>query len=842
MQFASMSLGIFDFLIEWLTQFLIWIVQFAIGLVQSLINLILYGVCVDFLEIVNFIQKVFYKLCGLDTYWYGGTEMKGADPLLSIITDKSMLQVLLALTLVAVAMVIVATIIQVLRTEFSTEGSKNTKGQVFGQAIKAVIMFALVPICSAGGILITNALLKAVNAATSLGAESSVGGAIYVASTYGSNKVRKGGTLTIDGNIITIKGKERNFFGNMDDKTRTVELDDTAKQNMVKLGIATTTDQTNRDEVAQAIDNAFRSGYFNFANTELAQCFYDVASINYIIFLGGGILAAYTMLMASFGMIMRMYKGAVLFVISPAMSGLMPLDNGKAFARWRESFIKQILSAYGTIVAMNLLFILLPIVSNINLFGASDLAWKGGIHANLSNDVGSLNAFVQMLFTLTGLFMLKDMSSTIAGMIGADDAGAAGAGMAGKVLGTAAKIGTVAVGGVAGAAAKGLGAAAAGAGKLAGTKHEGAARAFNAIGTSFGGLGNKMTQRAKGTAGSALNKISNVATGGEFKGPFSEEKDYDKAQKAKAEKIKAKKESGREGIGDLLGAGAKKIGSGINTGINNRINEAIYNRKERKYIKERKDNIDKLVSEGKISQDAADNMKQTVDRQGAKRFEQEYGDKNVVDVGAAMKSVATGGASTIENTRNVIQESNAMRQGAATGMGKVAEDKEKLASVLDSFASKIASAKNTGSIEGFKEAIAGLNDQAGDVKDIESLLRSLNAKMSVMDGLGSMSEKQAYLQTLNVKDLIGNSTDVAREQRSAAAAITNSITNNITSPTGGKVDLSGDAIDKVYEKTIEAIQHKGVTLTQTEINSLKKTFGEETKKAIEEAQKKKSGK
>ena len=768
--------------------------------------------------------------------------MKGADPLLSIITDKSMLQVLLALTLVAVAMVIVATIIQVLRTEFSTEGSKNTKGQVFGQAIKAVIMFALVPICSAGGILITNALLKAVNAATSLGAESSVGGAIYVASTYGSNKVRKGGTLTIDGNIITIKGKERNFFGNMDDKTRTVELDDTAKQNMVKLGIATTTDQTNRDEVAQAIDNAFRSGYFNFANTELAQCFYDVASINYIIFLGGGILAAYTMLMASFGMIMRMYKGAVLFVISPAMSGLMPLDNGKAFARWRESFIKQILSAYGTIVAMNLLFILLPIVSNINLFGASDLAWKGGIHANLSNDVGSLNAFVQMLFTLTGLFMLKDMSSTIAGMIGADDAGAAGAGMAGKVLGTAAKIGTVAVGGVAGAAAKGLGAAAAGAGKLAGTKHEGAARAFNAIGTSFGGLGNKMTQRAKGTAGSALNKISNVATGGEFKGPFSEEKDYDKAQKAKAEKIKAKKESGREGIGDLLGAGAKKIGSGINTGINNRINEAIYNRKERKYIKERKDNIDKLVSEGKISQDAADNMKQTVDRQGAKRFEQEYGDKNVVDVGAAMKSVATGGASTIENTRNVIQESNAMRQGAATGMGKVAEDKEKLASVLDSFASKIASAKNTGSIEGFKEAIAGLNDQAGDVKDIESLLRSLNAKMSVMDGLGSMSEKQAYLQTLNVKDLIGNSTDVAREQRSAAAAITNSITNNITSPTGGKVDLSGDAIDKVYEKTIEAIQHKGVTLTQTEINSLKKTFGEETKKAIEEAQKKKSGK
>lgn len=844
MQFASMSLGIFDFLIEWLTQFLIWIVEFALGIVQQLIAGILYSTCVNFLEIVNYIQKIFYKLCGLDTYWYGGTEMKGTDPLISIITEKSMLQVLLALTLVAVAMVIVATIIQVLRTEFSTEGSKNTKGQVFGQAIKAVIMFALVPICCGGGILITNALLKAVNVATSLGAESSVGGAIYVASTYGSNKIRNGGTITIVENNITVVGAETGLFGSSQ-KTKTITVDDTLKQNLAKLGIASSANQTNRDDVAQAIDNAFRSGYFDFKNHEVAKCFYDVGSINYIIFLFGGVLAAYTMLMASFGMIMRMYKGAVLFVISPAMSGLMPLDNGKAFVRWRESFIKQILSAYGTIVAMNLLFILLPIISNISLFGASDFAWKGGLHANLSNDVGKINAFVQMLFALTGLFMLKDMSGIIAGMIGADDAGAAGAGMAGKVLGAATKIGTVAAGG-AGLAMKGLGAAAAGAGKLAGTKHQGAARVFNAVGNSFGGLGNKMTQRAKGTVGSALNKVSNVVTGGEFK-PFDEEKDYDRAQKAKAEKIKAKQESGREGIGGLLGAGAGKVGDLISS----RVNKGRQNKRDElaKYTQDRHNAVDEMLKKGKITQDTADNMHNTIDKNARERFEKVTG-KKVKDkdfdlnkaLGGAYNSVVTGGASTIENTRNVIQESNAIHKGAATGMGKVAEDKEKLASVLESFASKIANAKNTGSIEGFKEAIAGLNDQAGDVKDIESLLRSLNAKMSVMDSLGSMSEKQAYLQTLNVKDLIGNSTDVAREQRSAAATITNSITNNITSPTGSKVDLSGDAIDKVYEKTIEAIQHKGVTLTQTEINSLKKTFGEETKKAIEEAQKKKSGK
>ena len=587
MQFASMSLGIFDFLIEWLTKFLIWIVQFALELVGQLISLILYGICVDFLKIVDFIQKMFYKLCGLGSYWVNGVEMKETDPLLSIITDKSVLQVLLALTLVAVAMVIVATIIQVLRTEFSTEGSKNTKGQVFGQAIKALVMFALVPICCGGGILITNALLQAVNVATSLGAESSVGGAVYVASTYSANHIRNGGTIqsitqSTNGNyVIKVKG-----FSSFMSITKEKEYECTISGEAVSYlgGASLSVDQNNRDEIAQKIDNAFRNGYISFDNKSVANTFYDVGNINFVTFLGGGLLAAYTMLMASFGMIMRMYKGAVLFVISPAMSGLMPLDNGSAFKQWRTAFIKQLLSAYGTIVAMNLLFILLPIVGNITLFGGST--------------GGAINAFVQMLFTLTGLFMLKDISSLIANMIGADDAGAAGAGMAGKVLGTAAKIGSVAAGGVAGVAMKGLGATAGIAGNVLSKNKPNSklGKALSMTSKSFGGIGGKMTQRAKGTAGKALNKISNVATGGEFKGPFGEETDFGKAQDAKEKKAKERNErleNGEGSLGDLMGKGvdtAKKFTGkaaggaigGLVGGTSNLVTKAAYKFKEMK--------------------------------------------------------------------------------------------------------------------------------------------------------------------------------------------------------------------------------------------------------------------
>ncbi len=712
MQFASMSLGIFDFLIEWLTQFLIWIVEFALGIVQQLIAGILYSTCVNFLEIVNYIQKIFYKLCGLDTYWYGGTEMKGADPLISIITEKSMLQVLLALTLVAVAMVIVATIIQVLRTEFSTEGSKNTKGQVFGQAIKAVIMFALVPICCGGGILITNALLKAVNTATSLGAESSVGGAVYVASTYGSNKIRNGGTITIVENNITVVGAETGLFGSSQ-KEKTITIDDNLKQNLAKLGISSA-NQTNRDDVAQAIDNAFRSGYLDFTNQNTANCFYDLGSINYIIFLGGGILAAYTMLMASFGMIMRMYKGAVLFVISPAMSGLMPLDNGSAFKQWRTAFIKQLLSAYGTIVAMNLLFILLPIVSNISLFGASDFAWKGGIHANLSNDVGKINAFVQMLFALTGLFMLKDMSSLIANMIGADDAGAAGAGMAGKVLGTAAKIGTVAVGGVAGVAAKGLGAGAGALAKVTGKK--GFAMAAN----TFGGLGNKMTQKAKGTAGKALNKISNVATGGEFKGPFGEETDFGKAQEAKEKKKEARAkavENGTAGFGASLG---------------NKLDEFKKNGGDPDYIKDHKvlgraSNIIGGLTSGGTSW-GAEVSKPIVEKKQETKASQAAANETIKDIKKNAEEVSKLGIdeNSIEALRESLAKGDSLKASddltsmlqALNSLADKTEDQKDLIQKLTTLQGQIVATSNNKSAQGRLANSGFFNDIKGSVNNV----------------------------------------------------------------------------------------------------------------------------
>lgn len=430
MQFASMSLGIFDFLIDWLTKFMIWLIGWVFDLINKLFATLFYKIGTMILTIADNIQVVFKRLCGMDVYWVVEdgvtTKVEGVDPLAQLFTNSQVMQALIALTLVAVAMVIIATIVQIIRTEFTTEGSKNTKGNIIGQSLKAMLLFLVVPLCCIGGVFICNRLLVAVDRATNLSkGNSTIGSTVFMGAASNANWVRNGSNLT----PTLLKG----------------------------VGFSGTVDQNNREKVAQMVDSAFRDntlgtntsfgevlrdvgqalGQYSYEQIAIVECYYDIYNINYITYIGGALLATYTLLCVCFGMIMRLYKGVVLFIISPPVIGLMPIDNGSAFKDWRKVFLKEILSAYGAVVGMNLLFLILPIVSNIKLFTPLKVG---------AQDFNGLNSFMQVIFTLTGLFMLKDISGMISGIIGGGDAAAAGAGMMSKVTSTATKIGAGAMG------------------------------------------------------------------------------------------------------------------------------------------------------------------------------------------------------------------------------------------------------------------------------------------------------------------------------------------------------------------------------------------------------------
>ena len=185
---------------------------------------------------------------------------------------------------------------------------------------------------------------------------------------------------------------------------------------------------------------------FSKWNVGLVWMFYNLWSYNFIVAFGCGATMLGLMLSIIIGLMSRLIKGAIMFLVYPALLGIAPLDNFKAFKGWGTQFMQQLLMAFGAIIGMNLTLLILPYVQNIQFFGKMEL----------------INSIVNTIIMITALMMTKDIITMVNGFVGGADAVGAGDGLKGQVKGalvsgitTAGKIGGAATVGVAKATLRG---------------------------------------------------------------------------------------------------------------------------------------------------------------------------------------------------------------------------------------------------------------------------------------------------------------------------------------------------------------------------------------------------
>ncbi len=577
MHIASMSLGIFDFLIEWIASLVGTVIGWFFDIVMQIVNRMIYSIAKQILFIVDAIQVLFRRLAGLDKYWIienGQSVEKEGDILISLMSNKTILEVFITLTLVAVAMVIIATIIKVVQSEFTTEGSKNSKGGIIGQAIKSLIMFMLVPVLCFGGVLVSNALLKALDGATSNGGSESMASQVFVSAASSANKVRLGWFKLDDEAVEFINNGQP--FNNVSQAANAIDNAFRTKKDYKKNppanagGIVETIVNTIFSSGPGMIANGVSTiGVATYENIYMVGTYYDIGQMNMIIMIGGAVMACYIMLITSFGLVMRLFKAVILFVISPPVIAIAPLDKGNAFQSWRKQFVSEVLAGYGAILGLNLFFIIMPILNNINLFpdlgGATSLTGTtpgadvsttfGGFGGTIYNDLAHL------LFTLVGLYMMKDLIKMIGDIAGGSDATGAGEKMAKQAGSAALKVGmAVATGGA--ALAGGIGSAVA----------AGKAKSFGGIADGLSGkealdkLGEKKDKKVK--------KLENQGRVDEAKAlaKMSNE-DYAKQLSAEQQnKSSAMANFGKGLMGNLWanaqGTVAKKLNKNFNTQFN----------------------------------------------------------------------------------------------------------------------------------------------------------------------------------------------------------------------------------------------------------------------------------
>jgi hypothetical protein len=286
-----------------------WLADTLFGWFFDVLYILQSSICV----VVDFIVETFYKLSGLEAVSVDGKE---TDLLSHFIQTPAIQTAFLGVFLVGVILLCVFVLIAIIRSEYADRQHKKTKGQILVKAGQSFIIFLIIPLLLATGILLTNTVMNAINGSMLVG----VGGT---------------GHTSFGGQILATSGYNA-FTGSAGARAE--------------------------------IERKFITGELDYTNLSVVKQYYDLSDMNFFIGIFSGLILVVMFALAALRFVQRLFDVILLYVISPVSVATIPLDDGARFKLWREMLISKVLSAYGIIFAMNLFFLIVPQVNRIQFF------------------------------------------------------------------------------------------------------------------------------------------------------------------------------------------------------------------------------------------------------------------------------------------------------------------------------------------------------------------------------------------------------------------------------------------------------------------------------------------
>lgn len=165
---------------------------------------------------------------------------------------------------------------------------------------------------------------------------------------------------------------------------------------------------------------------FSIYNTNLVYFYYNLCAFDFLIGYLALIFLGYVFITMIIGLIKRLFELTTLFIISPPIVAMYPLDNGEALKKWRARFIASSISAYSAVVVMNIYLMLLPLFLDMQIIPSSGEGF-GSFGAAVVNQIA------RVIIMIAGALFFKEISGAVAGFIGAEDAMKVGSDNLGKV-------------------------------------------------------------------------------------------------------------------------------------------------------------------------------------------------------------------------------------------------------------------------------------------------------------------------------------------------------------------------------------------------------------------------
>ena len=347
-----------------------------------------------------------------------GTE-KGTGIVFYFLNTPLVKNMLMSIFILAIFLLIIFTVMAFIRNAYASK--QKTWQEIIGNTIKGLLSFIIIPVGCLLGVWASNILLIVIDGATSNGGATSLGRKLFVTCAYNANVFRSDKNIKpddyydfavlynteVDASAFAqeIQAVKDAGAKEIKDKKEKVQESVEAKFGSGDAGI---------EAIATEIDRiyALEDGPGIYWHWQVAS-HYALYRINYIVLIVGGVFMMYVMINLTYGMIKRLFYLIMLYIISPAICAMYPLDDGKAVGSWKSTFFKETVSAYAAVVGLNIFFSIIPLISQIEVLKVVE----GGV---------LLNNVIQLIILTSGLFIVKDFISTVAGFYGGGDAYSAG--------------------------------------------------------------------------------------------------------------------------------------------------------------------------------------------------------------------------------------------------------------------------------------------------------------------------------------------------------------------------------------------------------------------------------
>ena len=378
-----------------------WIIGIIGTLLYPLFSIIF--LCIDGL------QAIFYAFAGIGNVsvntgkgWFASNalqqtitsgnsgEANDTGLVFYLLNHSLVKNMIISISLLALFLLIIFTVMAFIKNAYAAK-QKGWK-EIVGNAIKGFGNFILLPVLCLLGVWLANILLQAINGATSSGGSTQMSRKLFIACAYNANQFRTGRNDADDWEKLKERAETYTVIG----------TNQKYDASYIKEGMTT-------EELANAVDDIYSTTNIGIWNQIEVGWYYNVGQINYLVLIVGGVFMLQALGTIAYGMIKRIFILIILYIVSPGVCALYPLDEGAAVKSWSGEVKKNVLSAHGAVAGINIFMSIIPLIDQIQIAGV-----VGG--------VAFIGDLIQIFILTVGLMCVSEFTTLLSNFIGGSDA------------------------------------------------------------------------------------------------------------------------------------------------------------------------------------------------------------------------------------------------------------------------------------------------------------------------------------------------------------------------------------------------------------------------------------